>query len=184
MEKKKRTTLYDSIAQQKISKTLICVLLVICVGFSGFFSMRGILSLSGFGIAFLTNDVAAFIISSIYGGVSIFFIVNILFSLFGRQFGNKSSLMKYSLLIFLIPAYLLSGAVKILYFFYPYLSVYGDVFVDFIFQLIFVSLYTAFCCKKFFFKQDYYRVTLTIMSAFLIMSVIFSALSLISGVIW
>ncbi len=184
MEKEKRATLLESIAQQKINKTLITVLLIICAGFSGFFSVRGTLALMGTGIEIFSNDIFAYIFSCVINGASIFFIVNLLFGFLGKQFGNKSSHMKYALCVFLIPAYFLSGIVKLLYFVYPFLFAYGEIFIEFVFQTIFVSLFTAFCCNKFFYKQDYHKVTLIIMGTFLVLSAVLSGASLLSGAVW
>ncbi len=171
------------IKEKKINKYIVAVVLFLSFGYSGFYYMRGALALLTISGTFVFNDVWAFILAALIGG-GIFELVTVFLAKGSAvRLNNRGADMQYALRFFYIPANILAGVLKTLYFYFPYLFPYGEIFFEFFFVLIFFILYMVFCCKAYFNKEEYGKVVMFLGSSFLCVYGFIAAVALLSGVL-
>ena len=143
------------IKEKKINKYIVITALFLSFGYSGFYSMRGTLALFTAGMNFYVfNDVFAVIFAALIGGLIYELITMFLAKSASMRLNGRGADIQYALRFFYIPANLLAGAVKTLYFFFPYIFTYGEIFIDFLFALLFFALFLWYCCKNYFKKEE------------------------------
>ncbi len=172
------------IKEKKINKYIVITALFLSFGYSGFYSMRGTLALFTAGMDFYVfNDVFAVIFAALIGGLIYELITMFLAKSASMRLNGRGADIQYALRFFYIPANLLAGAVKTLYFFFPYIFTYGEIFIDFLFALVFFALFLWYCCKNYFKKEEYGRTIMFLGSSFLSVYGFIAVLSLLSGVL-
>ena len=171
------------IKEKKINKYIMIAALFLSFGYSGFYYMRGALALLTASGTFVFNDVWAFLFAAVIGGGVYELVTMFLARGSAARLNNRGADMQYALRFFYIPANLLSGVLKTLYFYFPYLFSYGEIFFDFFFVLIFYILYIVFCCKAYFKKEEYGRVVMFLGSSFLCVYGFIAVVALLSGVL-
>ena len=173
------------INEKKIHNVIMCIGVAIALGYSSFFSIRGILAYEGTSrLGFAFNDIISFVVTSILMGLIYEFVSTLLFRSNIKIFGaNKINNMQYALRFFVIPAGVLSGIIKTLYLFFPITFLFGETFIEFVCLLIFITAYIAYVCKNYFQKEEYSNVTLRIGIIFLGIYAMMVAFSILSGVL-
>ena len=123
------------IRDKKIHKAIVISVLFLALGFSGFYAMRGVLASYTASGLFIFNDVVAFILSALIGGAIFELILFLLCKgLSGKIGASRAQDMRYAFRFFAIPAGIMSGLLKLLYFSYPFLFSYGEVLFEFFFM--------------------------------------------------
>lgn len=171
------------IKEKKINKYIVIAVLFLSFGYSGFYYARGLLALITASGSFVFNDIWAFALAALSGGAVYELITALLCRGASARLSGKGPDMQYALRFFFIPANILSGVVKTLYFYFPFIFSYGEIFIDFFFTVIFFVLYMIYCCKAYFSKAEYGRTVMYLGSSFLCVYGFIAVASLISGVL-
>ena len=172
------------IKEKKIPQVVVIILTFLALGYNSFYGVRSLLATYAVEGMFKANDVIAFIVSAVVAGAMYELITALIFRATIRKVGGQRAKdMRYALRFFVIPAEILAGALKTLYFFYPFLFNYGEVLIDFIFLLIFFILYIIFCCKNYCKKEEYATIAMATGSSFLVLFGALAVFSLITGVL-
>ncbi len=174
----------DFIKEKKINKYIVVAVLALSFGFTGMYNVRGLLALFTFGGMFKFNDVWAFIFAAI-SGILVYEVITVFLSrmMFVKIGAARTRDFKYTLRFFYIPANILSGALKTLYLFFPFVFPYGELFFDFIFTAVFYGLFIWYCCKNYCKPEEYGRITMSLGSTFLCLYGLIAVVSLISAVL-
>ncbi len=172
------------IKEKKINKYIVICVLALSFGFTGMYNIRGLLALFTIGGIFKFNDVWAFILAAL-SGILLYEVITMFLSrmIFLRLGATKAKDFRYVLRFFFIPANILSGALKTLYLFFPFVFPYGELFFDFIFAAVFFGLFIRYCCKNYCSPEEYGRVTMSLGSSFLCLYGLIAVVSLVSGVL-
>lgn len=127
--------------------------LAISFGITGYYSMRG--TLASYAGVFRLNDVCAFLLAAVlwtlvYEAVAAFAVRR-------APAAAKSGIRDcaFVLPMFVIPANVFAGLTKLLYFAYPFLYLYGEMFLDFIYMLAAFAGFTAYCLRRYYPRQSY-----------------------------
>ncbi len=172
------------IKEKKIHKAIVIVITFLALGYSSFYSVRSMFAAYAAEGVFNSNDVVSFLLSAISAGAIYELITMLLFKANARKIGQlRARDMQYALRFFVIPVGILSGALKTLYFFFPYLFNYGEVFIEFLLLFISFGFYIAFCCKNYCVKEEYATIATVLGSAVLLLYGVLAVLSLLSGVL-
>lgn len=170
------------IKEKKIHSAIMILLVSLAMGYSAFYAMRGTLASFG-GTGFQTelfNDAVAFVLSAMSAGIVYELITLLLFRSGAHSLGqSRVNDMRYALRFFMIPAGILSGAVKTVYYFVPLAFPFGETLIEFIFKAVFFAFFIVFSCKAYCRKDEYAAVTMKLGSSFLALYGFLAGLSLI-----
>ena len=110
------------IKEKKIPQVVVIILTFLALGYNSFYGVRSLLATYAVEGMFKANDVIAFIVSAVVAGAMYELITALIFRANIRKVGGQRAKdMRYALRFFVIPAEILAGALKTLYFFYPFL---------------------------------------------------------------
>ncbi len=136
---------------RKIPNAVVYAVFYVCLCFGNYFAMRRaivyIVAASGYNAAvgnILGNELVAFALAGVSPLIVYELARFIAFGLFRFMGGKAVSDMEYVLRIFYGTGYLVYGAFSMLYFPFPYLTVYGESIVRFLLLGAAVALYTLF----------------------------------------
>lgn len=180
-ESKKSTLAF--IKNNKVPVAVPIILIALCTGFSGFHSARGILALLSYGGAASLNDVFAFLLAAVTGLLEYEFITFFVCRMSVVRLGKTAIDLRRDLRWFFAAGYLMSGLTKLLYFAFPFLISYGEIFFDFIWCAAAFSAFIVYACKNYYEPEQYSKVTMYLGSAFLVLYGLIAALSFVSGVV-
>ncbi len=172
------------IKEKKIHKAVVIIANFLALGYSGFYGVRSLLAAYALDGLFSANDLVAFLLAAVSAGAVFELVTTLLFRANARKLGpHRAKDMQYAFRFFTIPVGILSGAIKTLYFFYPFVFNYGEVLIEFILMLVAVVLFIVFVCKTYCRKEEYARISTTIGSSFLVLYGVLAVFSLLSGVL-
>lgn len=167
----------------KALDAIVTAALFLSFGFGGFHSARGTLAYYSAGGQNGFNDVWAILAAAAIGGAVYELVTAFLYRSTRMRLGEAVDEMRPRLKLFYIAANLCSGGLKTLYFAYPYLYVYGEMFFDFFFAAAFFTAFVVFSCKRYFPAERYPAVALNLGGSFLTFYGIVAAARLLTGVI-
>lgn len=170
----------NAIKDKKLNIYVATSILFLCCGYAEFYNMRGMLAALSLSGSIVFNDVLAFLFAALLGGIVYEAITSLLFRSAARAVPACSDL-RYVLRFFYSAAFLLSGVTKTLYFYFPYLFIYGEIFIDFFYAAVFFSLYLWYVCKVYCKPYERARTVMYLGSAFLCFYGLVAVVSLLSG---
>ena len=170
------------IREKKVHVAVPILLIALTTGFSEFYSVRGMLAvLSYSGLAPL-NDLLAYLLAAVAGLLEYEFITFIVCRMSLVSLGKPALDLRRDMRWFFAAAYLMSGLTKLLYFAFPVIVSYGEIFFDFIWCAVFFALFIAYACRNYYEPERYAKVTMYLGSTFLVLYGLIAAMSLLSGV--
>lgn len=177
------------IDEKKINKWIVIVVLYLSFAFASWQSSRGALAYMSYSYPTLMQSGAIFneVVAFIIGGILplVFFE---LVTMFGARFvgikcGVDSDTLKYALRFFYIGANIVIGAVKLVYFVSPLISVYGNVLIDFIVTTVFFVGFLVYAGKHYVDKTRWGAMILGASSTYLVLYTLITVANLVAGVL-
>lgn len=170
------------IKEKKVNTYVAVAVLLLCCGYSEFYNMRGMLAMISLNGSVVFNDVLAFLFAAIFGGIIYEAITSLLFRAASKTLPACADL-RYSLRFFYSAAYLLSGITKTIYFYFPYVFTFGEIFIEFFYTAVFFTLYLWYVCKNYCRQSERARTVMYLGSAFLCFYGLVAIVALLSGVL-
>lgn len=167
----------------KIPTAVSVILIALTTGFSGFHSARGMLAVLALSGMSGLNDVIAFLAAAVSGALGYELITLILSRTSIRALGASAIPLRRDMRPFFACAYFCSGLTKLLYFAFPFIAAYGEIFVDFIWCAAFFALFIAYACANYYHPSQRARVIVYLGSCFLILYGLIAAVTLLSEVL-
>ena len=175
------------IDNKKIHRYILVAALFVSFGYANLSATRGILAYLSYTTpamaqtAVMFNDIVALLI----GGL-VPLLVYELVTAFAARFvtartGGAGGDMKYALRYFYIAANLVIGTLKFLYFAAPYLSVFGNVLIDFIVTTGFFIWFLCYSAKHYVKNEHWGAMLLSTGGTYLIVEALVAVISLITG---
>ena len=143
------------IDDKKINKYILGTILFVSFGYANLSATRGILAYLSFTTpameqaAVLFNDVVAIILGGLVPLLFYEIITAFAARFVGARTGGAGGDMKYALRYFYIGANLVIGSIKFIYFAVPYLSIFGNVLIDFFVTTSFFIWFLWYCAKHY-----------------------------------
>lgn len=171
------------IKNNKLPAALPIVLIALTTGFSGFYSMRGVLALLSYGGLVRFNDLLAYLFAALMGLIEYEFVTFVVCRFSVVRLGKTAIELRRDMRWFFAAAYLMSGLTKLLYFAFPAMVSYGEIFLDFIWCAAFFALFIVYACRNYYPSELYPKVTMYLGSTFLVLYGLIAAITLVSGVL-
>ncbi|MDE7395576.1 MAG: hypothetical protein K2M95_05625 [Clostridiales bacterium] len=175
------------IDEKKINKYIMAAILFVSFGYANYLPTRGILAYLSYTTpsmaqtTLLFNDVVAILLGGIVPLLVYEVITAFAARFVGRRTGGAADAMKYALRFFYIGANLVIGSVKFVYFAVPYLSVFGNILIDFIVTTCFF-VWFLFYSAKHYVKNTYWgAMLLSVGGTYLIVEAVIAVIALITG---
>lgn len=146
------------IKDKKINGMLLIVLFYLSLCLANWFSYRGDLGYyqTVYGMEILySHDLFAFLCAGFYPIIFIELFAHLVFRTCSLKLKINIIDLKYALRFFLIFANIVIFALKFTYWISPFVMVYGDVLLQFIFYTAAIALFIYFCCKCYVKKYNY-----------------------------
>ena len=177
------------IDDKKINKWIVIVVLYLSFAFASWQSSRGTLAYLSYSYPALNGNGAIFneVVAFIFGGVIPLLFFELVAS-FGARFvgfrcGVAADKLKYSLRFFYIGANIVIGAVKLVYFVSPVISVFGEVLIDFLITTVFFIGFLVYAGRHYVDKTRWSAMILCAGSTYLVLFAIVTAANIIAGVL-
>lgn len=171
------------IRNKKIPAAVPIVLIALATGFSGFYSTRGILALLSYSGLAQLNDLLAYLFAAIVGLIEYEFVTFFVCRFSVVRLGKTAFDLRRDMRWFFAAAYLMSGLTKLLYFAFPAIVSYGEIFFDFIWCAAFFAIFIVYACRNYYPTALYPKVTMYLGSTFLVLYGLIAAITLVSGVL-
>ncbi len=164
--KKKRANFFARIIlERKLPVALQTALFYLCLCFGDWYEMRGALAqlaantnLGTGMVNFLCNDVTAFLIAGVFPLLVYFLATRLSFKIMNGPYTPSLRDQSYALRSFYGLGYLVYGALSMIYFAYPVMSLYGGTILRFFVMTAAVAAYIVFECYYRLRKSDRARV--------------------------